>query len=117
VGLLKVKLFRPFPVEDIRHALAPAGKVAVIDRNISFGATGIFAQEIRAALCNLPERPPVFGYVAGLGGRDVTTDLLEDIYWQTKNSTLPEQENVWLGLNEALLGVPSNAKIQKTPLS
>ena len=101
VGLLKIKLFRPFPVKEIRERTANANKIAVIDRNFSFGASGIFAQEIRAALYNLPRHPPVFGYVAGLGGRDVTTEVIEDIYWSTKNSSAPEQESLWVGLHEA----------------
>ncbi|UCG13645.1 MAG: pyruvate ferredoxin oxidoreductase [Deltaproteobacteria bacterium] len=100
VGLLKVKLFRPFPVSLIRRLVSPASKVAVIDRNFSFGASGIFAQEVRAALCNLPGHPPVFGYVAGLGGRDVTTAIIEDIYWRTKNAGIPEQESFWVGISE-----------------
>ena len=98
VGLLKMKLFRPFPVDIIRQVLKPAKKVAVIDRNFSFGASGIFAQEVRAALCNVSDRPPVFGYVTGIGGRDVTTDLIEDIYWRTKENEVPEKESIWVGL-------------------
>ncbi|MBN2177999.1 MAG: pyruvate ferredoxin oxidoreductase [Deltaproteobacteria bacterium] len=100
VGLLKIKLFRPFPVELVRKVLAPAKKVAVIDRNFSFGASGIFAQEIRAALCNTMKHPPVFGYVAGIGGRDVTADVIEDIYRRAKASDFPEGESVWVGLQE-----------------
>jgi pyruvate/2-oxoacid:ferredoxin oxidoreductase alpha subunit len=100
VGLLKIKLFRPFPVSIIRKLTGTASKIAVIDRNFSFGASGIFAQEIRAALCNLPAHPPVYGYIAGLGGRDVTTEVIENIYYLTKNSTAPQQESVWVGLHE-----------------
>jgi pyruvate/2-oxoacid:ferredoxin oxidoreductase alpha subunit len=100
VGILKLKLFRPFPSEKIREKLKSAKKVAVVDRNFSFGASGIFAQEVRAALCNMPDHPPVFGYVAGIGGRDVTPELLEAIYWQTKNSDVPQKESVWMGLRE-----------------
>ena len=100
VGILKLKLFRPFPSEQIREKLKSAKKVAVVDRNFSFGASGIFAQEVRAALCNMPDHPPIFGYVAGIGGRDVTPELLEAIYWQTKNSDVPQKESVWMGLRE-----------------
>ena len=100
VGLLKIKLFRPFPVNMLRKLIATASKVAVIDRNFSFGASGIFAQEVKAALCNFPGHPPVYGYVAGLGGRDITTEVIEDIYWLTKNSTAPAIESSWVGLRE-----------------
>ena len=100
VGLLKIKLFRPFPVNLLREITKSARKVAVIDRNFSFGASGIFAQEIKAALYNFPGHPPVYGYVAGLGGRDITTEVIEEIYWLTKNSTAPENESSWVGLRE-----------------
>jgi len=100
VGLLKIKLLRPFPVKAMRELTASAKRIAVIDRNFSFGASGIFAQEIRAALCNHPGHPLVFGYVAGLGGRDVTTAVIEEIYWLTKDNTIPQQESIWVGLHE-----------------
>jgi len=100
VGMLKLKMFRPFPTDLIRENLGSVQKVAVVDRNFSFGASGIFAQEIRAALCNRNGHPPVFGYITGLGGRDVTPEILAEIYWKTKNSPLPESESVWVGLNE-----------------
>lgn len=100
VGLLKMKAFRPFPFEALRSQTAHAKKLAVMDRNFSFGAGGIFAQEIRSALCNLARRPLVYGYVAGLGGRDVTTDVIEDIYWRTKTSAHPEGESIWIGLHQ-----------------
>ena len=99
-GLLKIKLFRPFPVAEIRSHLRKVSKVAVIDRNFSFGASGVFAQEVRAALYNLSSHPSVFGYIAGLGGRDVTTDLISDIYRQIREKVKPDPEDVWVGLTE-----------------
>lgn len=100
VGVLKIKLFRPFPVEAVRRALGKAKKVVVIDRNFSFGASGIFAQEVRAAICNVPGHPPIFGYIAGLGGRDITVQLLEEIYFDVKGSDTPRKESIWVGLQE-----------------
>ncbi len=100
VGVLKIKLFRPFPVAAVRLALGKAKKVVVMDRNFSFGASGIFAQEVRAALCNVPNHPPVFGYIAGLGGRDITVKLLEEIYFDVKGSPAPRKESIWVGLQE-----------------
>ena len=100
VGLFKLKLFRPFPADLIGRHLKSAPKIAVIDRNISFGAGGIFAQEIRAALCNQDPHPQVFGYVAGLGGRDITPDTLVEIYNHAKNSPAPTEEAIWIGLNQ-----------------
>ncbi|MFZ5571383.1 MAG: pyruvate ferredoxin oxidoreductase [Thermodesulfobacteriota bacterium] len=100
IGLLKIKLFRPFPVELVRRYLKKARKVAVIDRNCSFGAGGIFAQEVRAALCRLSRRPHVFGFIAGLGGRDVTIETLADIHGYLRNHDRPDAESIWIGLKE-----------------
>ena len=94
----------PLPRRAYPQALKRAKKIAVIDRNFSFGASGIFAQEVRAALCNAPVHPPVFGYIAGIGGRDVTPEVLEEIYWKTKNSAAPERESIWIGLQEVRHG-------------
>jgi len=79
IGIVKLRLFRPFPIEAIRQALRQAKRVAVIDRNLSVGCGGIFAQEIRSALYDLPDRPTIFGYVVGLGGRDITVELLDQL--------------------------------------
>jgi len=100
VGMLKLRMFRPFPTDLIRRILGPARKVAVVDRNFSFGAGGIFAQEIRAALYNGDRHPLVLGYIAGLGGRDVSPETLAQIYRMAKDSTVPYNESVWVGLHE-----------------
>jgi pyruvate/2-oxoacid:ferredoxin oxidoreductase alpha subunit len=103
VGLLKIKMFRPFPADIICRHLKSAQKIAVIDRNFSFGAGGIFAQEIRAALCNCEPHPQVFAYVAGLGGRDITPDTLIEIYNHTKNNSAPDDQSIWIGLNQEIV--------------
>ena len=105
VGLLKVSLFRPFPGAAIRENLAGAKKVAVVDRNCSFGSGGIFAREIQASLCNVPGHPPVYSYVAGLGGRDITPELLKEIYWHTKKEDVPPQDSCWMGVREVENGI------------
>ena len=94
-GLLKIKLFRPFPAEEIRGCLKNARKAAVIDRNFSFGSGGIFAQEVKAALCDLESRPVVFSFIAGLGGRDVTAGDLEAMYAEAKSLDGPGRESIW----------------------
>jgi pyruvate/2-oxoacid:ferredoxin oxidoreductase alpha subunit len=108
VGLFKLKMFRPFPADIIRRHLGSARKIAVVDRNFSFGAGGIFAQEIRAALCKLALRPQVFGFIAGLGGRDITPQTLTEIYHKTKKSSAPTEESIWIGLNQEVVGSWSN---------
>ena len=98
VGLLKMKMFRPFPTEEVRRVLQQVRKVAVVDRNISFGATGIFAQEIRSALQHHGEGTSVFGFIAGLGGRDVTPAVLKEIVEYAKGKEAPEGDVAWIGV-------------------
>ena len=80
--------------------LAGADKVAVIDRNFSFGAGGIFAQEIRAALCDHQPHPLVYGYIAGLGGRDITPETIERIYRKTQQASSPPPTADWIDLDQ-----------------
>ncbi|NOZ95703.1 MAG: pyruvate ferredoxin oxidoreductase [Acidobacteria bacterium] len=78
-GLLRLRVFRPFPAELLRGVLAGRKKVVVLDRNCSFGHHGIFHQEIKSALYGLPDaqRPPMYGFIAGLGGRDIRPDDID----------------------------------------
>ncbi|MBI4541095.1 MAG: pyruvate ferredoxin oxidoreductase [Gemmatimonadetes bacterium] len=98
VGLLKVKMFRPFPTQTLRALLSGAPRVAVLDRNISPGRSGIFAEEIRAALYDLAPapRPQLYGYILGLGGRDVTPAVLDGIIAQTLAAPYPERDDIWV---------------------
>jgi len=100
IGGMKVKMVRPFPSREIYQALQGAKKVAVIDRNISFGVGGIIAQELRACLYHREKRPPVFGFVSGLGGRDITPDLIEEAIQYTLDHSQPEDDIIWLGLKK-----------------
>ncbi len=102
VGLLRVRMFRPFPAAAFRRELAGAKKVAVLDRNCSFGAGGIFAQELKAALYG-PGSPRLYSYITGMGGRDVTVDTVRTMYAMTRDRGEPARESLWLGLNEEML--------------
>lgn len=95
IGLLKVRAFRPFPSEQVRKDLKGISKVAVIDRNISCGKGGIFAEELKSALCNEEHGPTVFSYVAGLGGRDITQETISDVIKHTLEQDRPKEEILW----------------------
>ncbi|MCL6638280.1 MAG: pyruvate ferredoxin oxidoreductase [Firmicutes bacterium] len=71
-GLLKVKLFRPFPVDMVRLSLGEVPRVMVLDRNFAPGTGGFLHQELKAALYGLERRPKIFGYLAGVGGTNVS---------------------------------------------
>jgi pyruvate ferredoxin oxidoreductase alpha subunit len=78
VGLLKIRIFRPFPSEEIKNALSKVQRVAVLDKNISLGARGgATVLEVRDALYG--STIPVKGYVLGLGGRDIRKKDIKEI--------------------------------------
>jgi pyruvate/2-oxoacid:ferredoxin oxidoreductase alpha subunit len=95
IGLLKIKTFRPFPSEEVRKELKGIPKVAVIDRNISYGVGGIFAEELKSVLCNEEDRPIVFSYVAGLGGRDITQETISNVIEYTLEQDRPKEDILW----------------------
>jgi len=75
VGFVRVRWFRPFPAEELAQTLGRFKAVGVIDRDYSFGSphmSGVLATEIRASLYPAAARPPVVGFICGLGGREVT---------------------------------------------
>jgi pyruvate ferredoxin oxidoreductase alpha subunit len=73
VGLIKIRLWRPFPFAEFRTLVKNAKKLIVTDRAVSFGGPGgpVFS-EIKSALYNEANRPAIYNYIIGLGGRDVT---------------------------------------------
>jgi pyruvate ferredoxin oxidoreductase alpha subunit len=80
VGLIKPRLWRPFPFKDLREAVAGADLVIVCDRALSLGggAHPVMA-EVRSALYPLANKPQVLGYAVGLGGRDVQPQTFKDM--------------------------------------
>lgn len=79
-GLLRLRFVRPFPFERVREVLSSAKKVIVLDRNLSPGIGGIIFQEVKSAMYNEANKPPIYGFIAGLGGRDITVSTIKDIF-------------------------------------
>lgn len=99
IGLLKIKTLRPFPKERIREVLAGRKAFGVIDRNVCFGwNTGIVYQEVCAAIKDLGGIPAV-PFIGGLGGEDLTVELIKDAIDITstvvKSQKAPDRA-VWL---------------------
>lgn len=92
VGLLRIRVFRPFPVEEIREALKGASKVAVLDKNISFGIGGVLYSNIKAKT-----DVDAYGFIIGLGGRDIKPSSIIDVIEKTKN---PQNDVQWIGIKE-----------------
>jgi pyruvate/2-oxoacid:ferredoxin oxidoreductase alpha subunit len=95
VGLLKVRLFRPLPVQALRAALAGVPDVLVLDRNYSPGHGGVLHQELRAALYGLPNAPRIHGLLAGVGGLNVPPGKIVEFVRDFRGRE-PQPESVWV---------------------
>ncbi len=81
VGLVNLRCFRPFPVDLIGEIFQNVHTVIVLDRAMSFGTPGgPLAIEVQSALYNMPKKPKVVNYIYGLGGRDINTDHIAEVY-------------------------------------
>ena len=106
VGVLGVRLYRPFPDGAIAEALSGAREVFVVEKAVSYGFKGPLASEVKAAMYqNSPDRgaaPPVRGLTAGIGGRDIrTADLLETLQAAIAGK-LPDGP-AWIGLKPDIM--------------
>ncbi len=95
VGLLRVRLFRPFPVDHVRAALAGIRAAVVLDRNYSPGLGGMLHQELKAALYGLDGAPAVHGLLAGVGGVNVTPEKIRG-YVTDHAGRAPDPRSLWV---------------------
>jgi len=72
VGLVKIRSYRPFPVQALRAALKGAEVVAVLEKDVEVGSEAGLVTDLKAAFYNSNLRMPIIGFAAGLGGRDIT---------------------------------------------
>jgi pyruvate ferredoxin oxidoreductase alpha subunit len=101
IGALGITCFRPFPLEEVRAALAEATRVVVVERAFAVGLGGIVGQNVRLALSGLP--PVVYDLVAGLGGRPVTRRSLEATLADVRDGRLEPDRLHFLDLDAALV--------------
>jgi len=90
VGLIKLRSYRPFPVEEIKRATKNLKGLSVIDRHFSLGFEAPLFTEIKSALYDSDIE--VNSFIAGLGGRDITVDRLQKALLSTKN----KEDGAWL---------------------
>ncbi|MFQ6136259.1 MAG: pyruvate synthase subunit PorA [Candidatus Hydrothermarchaeales archaeon] len=100
VGVLKVRVFRPLPKEEILKALKNAKVVSVIEKDVSIGlGEGALYAEIRDILYDSDINPKILGFIAGLGGRDITMDNIREAISISQSAMEKEvPEITWLGL-------------------
>ena len=102
VGVLKLRSFRPLPVDELRELLADVPVVGVVEKNNSFGREGAAYGEVATALSNV-DGTRVQGFVTGLGGREVTTDhvgAMFDALLETRETGTIDRDVQWMGVVE-----------------
>ncbi|MEO0295193.1 MAG: pyruvate ferredoxin oxidoreductase [candidate division WOR-3 bacterium] len=99
IGVLRIRVLRPFPFNKVRELLEGRKKVIVLDRNISFGLGGVFFNEIRSSLYTSRKKPKLIGYIVGLGGRDITPSDVYGIIKDAEKRKTSEDIIFW-GLKE-----------------
>jgi pyruvate ferredoxin oxidoreductase alpha subunit len=82
VGSIKLRLFRPFPAQELANTLEGLKGVAILDRAVSIGASGPLFPEVRSALYEAKDKPKLKNYIYGLGGRDIKPEELKHVYKQ-----------------------------------
>ncbi|MHC4197614.1 MAG: transketolase C-terminal domain-containing protein [Planctomycetota bacterium] len=102
VGVLKVRMFRPFPKEEIYDALKGARDVLVMDRAFSPGSGGVLATEVKAAFYGREAVPNIKGHIIGLGGRDVNVDTIFNVI-RDRATVGAQAGDKFVDLKEALL--------------
>jgi len=97
-GLVKIKMFRPFPEDMLRQACSTAQRVAVLDRNYAAGTGGVFWQDTRAAFQGYRDDLLIQNYLTGLCGEDVTPVVIGDILADLARRDTAGQP-VWMGID------------------
>jgi pyruvate ferredoxin oxidoreductase alpha subunit len=103
-GFIRLKWFRPFPRPELRALLRNVKGVGIIDRDYSFGSNsqaGVMYTEITAALYPEPARPVVVPFIAGLGGREVSAENMEEMQEITEEVTARGELDAtcqWIGV-------------------
>jgi pyruvate ferredoxin oxidoreductase alpha subunit len=92
-GLLRLRLLRPFPADDIKGALNGKSAAAVIDQNISIGKGGILHSEVASCLCNEKQRPLLLSFIGGLGGKNISPGEFEFIFTEMIRGVAGEAVN------------------------
>jgi len=100
IGLVKIKMFRPFPDAAVRYACRAAQRIAVLDRNYAAGAGGVFWQDTRAAFQGHRDDVIIQNYLAGLCGGDVTPDVIDEIIDNVRTRSAAG-DPAWMGIDDA----------------
>jgi pyruvate ferredoxin oxidoreductase alpha subunit len=99
VGLLKIKLFRPFPYEELAAALKNVKVIGILDRAPDFGSVPPIHSEVKNSLAALKKQPQIQSYVFGLGGREIEVIDMEKTFSELLAGKIDDKTK-YLGFRE-----------------
>jgi pyruvate/2-oxoacid:ferredoxin oxidoreductase alpha subunit len=97
IGMIRIKMFRPFPADEIRKLCRNTRKIGVLDRNYAAGIGGIFCHEVKAGLQGHSD-VLVQGYLTGVGGGDVIPEMVQEVIADLSQRRLAGPP-VWKGID------------------
>jgi len=106
VGLVRPRVHRPFPTEELREALGDAEAVGVLTKEMSPGYESALAGEIKGTLYHAENQPPIKSFVIGMAGRDVTAEEIGAMIEETMEASAPmafDEQESWPQLREELI--------------
>jgi pyruvate ferredoxin oxidoreductase alpha subunit len=108
VGLLKIKCYRPFPINEIVKAASDCKAIGVLDRDVAYGSGGIVYQDVCRSIYNKRSDAFVLNFILGLGGRDVTQKTIKTCFNQlmeldSENPPEPGKDVFWPDENVKLI--------------
>ena len=105
VGLAKLRVFRPFPADEVRELANLTDRIGVLDRSYGFGYGGPAYLEVGGTLAGGPKKPLLRDFIGGLGGRDLTPPVIEGMFDALLAGNGDKDEVTWPDLHRAKEGV------------
>ena len=96
VGLIKLRVFRPFPKDALQQIIGGNQDVIVLNRAVSYGAQGTLSQEVRSAFYNVDDKPDIYDVIISLGGKEVFPETLMEVCEGIKADPAFKDEMIWV---------------------
>ncbi|MFX0061006.1 MAG: pyruvate synthase subunit PorA [Candidatus Hermodarchaeota archaeon] len=104
VGVIKIRVYRPFPKEAISKAVSKAKVIGMLDKNISLGHEGAVFSDVKAVLYAQESRPKALDFIVGLGQRDITINTIENIAAICEEALTKDVKDIhWMDINKELI--------------
>ena len=97
VGVVRIRYMRPFPVDELAEALKNAKSAAVLEKDISFGNEGTVYTNVNSALFRKGILIPVYNFIGGLGGRNISQSDIENIFSVMENGSTEKINFIGIG--------------------